>query len=39
MDEYIYAFDRRIERRCVHIVMNGYAISLVSGSRFPYKKE
>lgn len=35
--QYIYAFDREIGKRVVHIVKDGYAISLVSGAKLKYK--
>ena len=35
--KYIYAFDPIIKKRVVHVVKNGYAISLVTGHKFRYK--
>jgi len=37
--EYIFAFDRKIKRRVVHVLKNGYAISLVTGNKFRYPKK
>jgi len=34
--QYIYAFDPIIGKRVVHVVINGYAISLVTGNKFKY---
>lgn len=36
--EYIYAFDPIIKRRVPHVVRGGYAISLVTGNKFKYKR-
>ena len=36
--KYIYAFDKTIGKRVIHIIKDGYAISLVSGAKFKYKK-
>ncbi len=33
----IFAFDRKIKKRVVHKVVNGWAVSLISGSKFKYK--
>ena len=35
--EYIYAFDPKIQRRVVHVVRNGIAISLITQNKFKYK--
>jgi len=35
--KYIYAFDPKIKRRVVHIVVNKEAISLVTGHKFKLK--
>lgn len=34
--KYIYAYDPLIKRRVAHVVVNGWAISLVTGNRFRY---
>lgn len=34
--KYIYAFDPVIKKRVVHVVKNGYAISLVTRHKFKY---
>jgi len=39
MPRYIYAYDPRIRRRVVHVVIDGHAISLVTGNKFRYKKK
>ncbi len=36
--KYIYAFDPLIKRRVVHVVLNGWAVSLVTGHKFKYGK-
>jgi len=36
-NEYVYAYDPILKRRCVHLVKNGWAISLVTGHRFRYR--
>jgi hypothetical protein len=36
--EYIYADDPCIGKRVIHVVIKGWAISLVTGHRFKYKK-
>lgn len=36
--QYIYAYDPIIKKRVVHVVINGWAISLVTGHKFRYKK-
>jgi len=36
--EYIYAYDPIINRRVVHVVIDGLAISLVTGHKFKYRK-
>ncbi len=33
---FIYAYDPKIKRRVVHVVSNGFAISLVTGNKFKY---
>jgi hypothetical protein len=38
MTEYIYAYDPIIKRRVPHIIVNGWAISMVTGNRFWYGK-
>jgi len=38
MAKYIYAYDPVIKKRVPHLVVNGWAISLVSGNRFKYRK-
>ena len=38
MPEYIYAYDPIIKKRVVHVVVDGYAISMVTGNRFRYHK-
>ena len=35
---YIYAYDPIIQRRVVHVVVDGWAISLVTGHKFKYRK-
>lgn len=35
-DQYIYAYDPTIGKRVPFIVKDGYAVSMVSGHRFPY---
>jgi len=37
MAQYIYAYDPIIKKRVVHIVKNGWAISLVTGNKFRYR--
>jgi len=37
--KYIYAYDPIIKWRVVHVVKNGWAISLATGNKFRYKKE
>jgi hypothetical protein len=34
--KFIYAFDPKIKRRVAFVVENGYAISLVTKTRFKY---
>jgi len=36
MFEYIYAYDPVVKKRVVHVVKNGWAISMVTGNRFRY---
>ncbi len=36
MPQYIYAFDPIIRRRVVHVIKNGWAISMVTGNKFWY---
>ncbi len=36
MVKYVYAYDPKIQRRVVHIVKKGSAISLVTGHSFKY---
>ena len=38
IEGYIYAFDPIIKRRVVHVIIDGWAISLVTGNKFRYKK-
>ncbi len=38
-NKYIYAFDQKIKKRVLHVVKNGYAISLITGNKFKYKKK
>ena len=35
--EYIYAYDPKVKMRTVHAVINGWAVSLVTGDKFRYK--
>ncbi len=34
--KFIYAYDPKIRRRVVHVVVNGKAISLITGNSFKY---
>ena len=34
---FVYAYDPKIKRRVVHVVINGWAYSLVTGHKFKYK--
>jgi len=36
MVKYIYAYDPIIKRRVIHIVINGWATSMVTGNKFRY---
>lgn len=33
---YVYALDPKVNRRVVHVIINGWAISMVTGHRFRY---
>jgi hypothetical protein len=37
MPQYIYAYDPKIGKRVVHVVKNGWAVSLVTGNKFRYE--
>jgi len=40
--KFIYAFDRKIRRKVLHVVSRGKATSVISGASFsysPYKKK
>jgi len=37
--QYIYAYDPVIKKRVVHVVINGWSISLVTGHKFRYNKK
>ena len=37
--KYIYAYDPKIKRRCVFVVIKGNAISTISGYRFKFNKK
>jgi len=37
MPQYIYALDKKIKRRVVHVIVGEWAISLVTRSKFKYK--
>jgi len=37
-EEYIYAYDPVIRRRVVHVIINDYAVSLITGHKFKYQK-
>lgn len=39
MPKYIYAFDPTINKRVVHKVKKGYAVSMVSGNKFKYRRK
>ena len=39
MPQYIYAYDPKIRKRVVHVIRDGYAVSLVTGNRFPFNKK
>ena len=36
---YVYAYDPKIERRCVHVIKGKWAVSLMTGHRFKLPKE
>lgn len=36
---YIYALDPKIKRRCIFVVIEGYAHSLITGFKFKYKRK
>jgi hypothetical protein len=36
---YIYALDPSINRRVVHVITDGYAVSMVTGHKFPFGPE
>jgi hypothetical protein len=35
-NEYIYAYDKKLKRRVVHLLKDRYAIPLLTGSKFKY---
>jgi len=36
---FIYAYDPKIKRRCVYVVINGWAYSLLTGHKFKFSKK
>jgi len=38
LPEYIYAKDETLNKRVVHVLKNGWAISMVTGHKFKYLK-
>ena len=38
-NKYVYALDRKLKKRVVHVVKNGYAISLITGQRFKLRRK
>jgi gentisate 1,2-dioxygenase len=37
--KYIYAEDKTIKKRCVHVVKRGWAISMITGSKFRFSQK
>jgi len=37
--KYYYAYDPKVKRRVVHVLMNGYLVSMITGHKFKFNEQ